>query len=102
MKDVYCFSEDVPALGFECFYEVPLADATLHVPYSSIGAYRDAFPWRNFGKIVSITDAVNNIPNDIAPETITVYDLNGHLQPKMQKGMNIVKYSNGNIKKVLK
>ena len=102
LKDVYCYSEDAPAYMTGSFDEVPLADATLHVPYSSLGAYRTHHFWKRFGRIVSITDAVNNIPDNVAPEIVAVYDINGCRQPNMQKGLNIVKYSNRNIKKVLK
>ena len=107
LKDVYCYSVDVPALMTDCFREVPLTDATLHVPSESLEAYRNAEQWRYFfGFIIALTDEeldlVNITPDNVAPEIVAVYDINGCRQPNMQKGLNIVKYSNGNIKKVLK
>ena len=106
LKDVYSFSHKVPATGESCFEEVPLTDATLHIPSGSLEAYRNAKQWRDFGSIIALTSEelvpVDYIPNDVAPQIVAVYDINGRKHINIQKGLNIVKYNNGEIRKIFK
>ena len=101
LADVYCFATDVPIADYSSF-ETP-ASLTLHVPASSLEAYKTTNPWSNFGTIVALTDeevGVKTIDN----EQLTidnVYDLSGRQQRKMQKGINIIRMSDGTTKKVL-
>jgi len=54
LTEVYCFAESVPQTNSEAFYSSPIASATLHVPASSVNAYKTTAPWSNFGQIVAI------------------------------------------------
>lgn len=51
LKDVYCFAERVPATGKDIFKVVDLSSVALHVPATSLQAYRKKSPWRSFGKL---------------------------------------------------
>ncbi len=52
-------AESVPKTDPSAFYNFSINNATLHVPASSVDAYKAAYLWMNFGKIVG--DATSNI-----------------------------------------
>lgn len=54
IKDVYCYAIDVPNATRNTFESTYIKDATLHVPASSIDAYKAVDPWKNFKEIVKI------------------------------------------------
>ena len=54
LADVYCYAEQVPNTASNAFEESSFDAATLHVPATSIDAYRSTEPWGNFGNIVGI------------------------------------------------
>jgi hypothetical protein len=53
LTDVYCLAENVPSTGNYAFAYSPVENATLHVPATSIEAYKAAEPWKNFKDIVA-------------------------------------------------
>ena len=54
LTDVYCYVESVPVLAERVFYGTPIELSTLHVPATSIEAYRKVSPWVQFGEIVPL------------------------------------------------
>lgn len=54
LASVTCFARKVPKLGKQVFQGLPLDSATLYVPKSSVGAYKRANQWKDFGRIVGI------------------------------------------------
>jgi len=52
--DVYCNAVFAPTTGTDAFETVTQLSATLHVPESSIGGYKNSSPWGKFIKIVAI------------------------------------------------
>jgi len=76
--------------------------ATLHVPAASVEAYKVADGWKDFGKIVAIGEetAIKSAICEDA-EINNVYDMNGRKLSKPQKGLNLIRMSNGQIRKVL-
>lgn len=55
LKDVYCYSEDVPLTKGDGIFEGYCQDAILHVPQKVIDKYKSDVVWnRHFKKIVSI------------------------------------------------
>lgn len=72
LADVYCLPEDVPTMkdyfNYPCtdaFQDSYIEYATLHVPFTSIDAYKAVEPWKNFGRILTLSG--QDIPID--PET---------------------------------
>ena len=63
LKDFYCWAENVPSTDNNAFYETPCELATLHVPATSLDAYKNTYPWSQFGKIVALEDIT--IPGDV-------------------------------------
>lgn len=101
--DVYCFAEKVPTTKSSAFFLAGIEYATLHVPESSIDLYKMSNPWNNFMNIVAITDpmSVSTIDNDGKSGHLNIYSINGIRRDIIHKGINILKYNNGTIKKVI-
>ncbi len=54
LKSVTCLAEEVPITDLWVFEDVPLSSATLYVPESSVDAYKEEYPWCEFGTILPI------------------------------------------------
>ena len=105
MTDMYCYAENVPELGDEVF-QFWINNATLHVPAVSLEAYRNAEQWKDFGNIVALTE---NDPNPtgikgVNSDKVTAecyYSIDGKRNKTPQRGLNIVKMSDGSTRKVM-
>ena len=58
LKNVYCYSEEVPSTNVWIFDGTYIENATLHVPASAIEAYKTTAPWSGFGTIKAIEETV--------------------------------------------
>ena len=103
LTDVYCWAENVPATGSDAFKNVNITSATLYVPEVSLDAYKTTEPWSGFGNIVPIeATEIQNIDITNEGQKISeIFTLDGKPQNELQKGINIVKYSDGTTKKVM-
>ena len=52
LKDVYCYSDNVPTTNSYSFTNSLYNNATLHVPITAIDNYRTTQPWNEFNTIV--------------------------------------------------
>lgn len=57
--DVYCYAPNAPTIIQDPFYGSLIQHVTLHVPESSIEAYKAANIWKDFKSIVGLTDTNN-------------------------------------------
>ena len=92
LLDVYCYAENVPSTQSNAFSSSPIADATLHVPATSIDSYNATAPWCNFGKIVALTPeetGIEELKGEDGKLKSAVYDLSGRRGQKGQKGIYI-------------
>jgi hypothetical protein len=72
LKDVYCYAENVPTTDYSTFENTNIGSATLHVPASSLEAYKTTAPWSGFGSIVPIKEYTTyNINDEMASLNIT-------------------------------
>lgn len=105
LKDVYCYAENVPK-DYGAFTD-NIENATLYVPAASLGQYETTAPWSGFGKIVPLTDEETAINLPQAEENWTenevqqIYTLDGKPAKTLQKGVIILRTSDGQTKKVL-
>ena len=92
LRDVYCHAETVPSTSSDVFGSSNIGNATLHVPAASVELYKAASPWKEFGKIVALTDEETGIdklkPGNGTAEPV-FFDLNGRRVQKAQKGLYI-------------
>ena len=101
IQDIYCYAVSCPFVYDNTFYSY---SSTLHVPEVSLQQYRDHSVWGLFLEIVPIdeSNAINEIGIEgIASEIEAIYDRNGQCQSALRRGVNIIKMSDGTIKKVL-
>ena len=101
MTSIICEATIPPAMGTSVFYNVDKSACILCVPAASVNAYKSANQWKDFYNIlpydptgiedINITD-VNNHKS--------YFDFGGREIPMLQKGMNIVKKTNGQTIKV--
>lgn len=107
LKDIYCLTKDIPWSGNNVFYKVDLTNATLHVPAQSLSLYQTSDPWSQFGKIVPLTE--NEMTGIELPypdgslwnSQYIIYDIKGHRLEQLQRGLNILRMSDGTTKKVV-
>ena len=79
LTDVYCYAENVPNMRLtdylsifytDAFYGSLIEYATLHVPTTSIDAYKAKEPWKNFKSIVGLDGTITE-PQKCATPTIS-------------------------------
>ena len=106
LKDVYCYAEQVPTIGNNVF-NYSYCQASLHVPAGSMDAYSNAEQWKDFKEIVALTDSDPKPTGIITPAAtqqpsiVECYDLNGRRSSLLQRGVNIIKMSDGTTKKIV-
>ena len=107
LTDVYCLAEQVPGTSSDAFKDSYPQYMTLHVPAASIEAYRSTEPWSKFGKIVALTDedynrtSINTLKTDDAVFSVATYSVDGRRLTQPQRGLNIIRMSDGTTKKVI-
>ena len=90
LTDVYCNAEVVPSTAPNAFQNSYIDYATLHVPSTSIEAYKSVEPWKNFKNIVVYDPSgIQDITLD-KDSNAPVYDLNGRRLTEPAKGINII------------
>ena len=73
---------------------------TLYVPTISVSAYKTTYPWNAFFNIKEIDHTGISLPNG-TNKVVKRYDTNGRMTDKPTKGLNILKMSDGTMKKVM-
>ena len=111
LADVYCYAEDIPDTNIEAFYDSPISSSTLHVPAASIEVYKATELWSGFGTIVALTDeddidGIREIKDESLTPTLSEgegewHSLDARKLDKPQRGVNIIRYSDGTSRKVL-
>ena len=88
---------------FSFFFDTPLNQATLYVPDDSMGSYLETFPWNYFHTIRPISLlGVEKIATDKEATIDAIYNLEGKRIKGTQRGLNIIRMSDGTTKKVIK
>ena len=78
-------------------------NAKLYVPNESLGNYHTADVWKDFWNIEEsdFSSSTTHIFVDEKKYPIGIYDINGRQYAKPIKGLNIMKYSDGSVEKIL-
>ena len=104
ISSVYAFMAVPPLLDNSIFSDSTTKNVTLYVPKGSYVYYRIADFWDEFTKIKEFDAIAADIENthsaDSAKE-LTRYAVNGQRLAAPTKGLNIVRYSDGTVKKVM-
>lgn len=103
-KELYCYAEQLPEIGNYVFFPYSGANSTLHVPAAAIETYKNAEQWKDFGTIIALNDddpkptGIQGINNDVMTAE-RYYSLDGKYTTTPQRGMNIIRMSDGTTKK---
>ena len=101
LTSIYVYSEKVPKMGSDVFYGVDKKNCTLYVPQGTETDYFLADVWGDFENIVEFDPTgIDKTTTSTDVEEVSRYSVNGQRLVGPTKGLNIVKYSDGSVKKV--
>ena len=91
-----------PISAGSAFYGVDRSKCTLYVPQGTEQDYWLADVWGDFGKIVEYDPTgIDRVTTSTDAKELSRYSVNGQRLSAPAKGLNIVKYSDGSVKKVV-
>ena len=100
LTSIYVYAEKMPKLGTNMFDDCDAKKCTVYVPK---GTYDDYW-LSEFGYFENIVEfeatGINNVVTSNDAKELSRYSVNGQRLSAPTKGLNIVKYSNGSVKKV--
>ena len=100
LESVYVAWEN-PIEAGSFFNRIKISNCTLYVPQGTKEAYANADVWKDFGNIIEYdATGIDKVINRSDVKEISRYSLNGQRVTSPTKGVNIVVYSDGSIKKV--
>ncbi|MBQ9666796.1 MAG: leucine-rich repeat domain-containing protein [Bacteroidaceae bacterium] len=99
---IYLTTKTPPTLdGYGYFSNATYINSTLYVPQGSSYLYKSTEGWKNFWNIVEYNaTAIDEIKTENTITEVGIISLDGRSVEKYQKGINIIKYSDGTSKKV--
>lgn len=100
LESVYVAWEN-PIEAGSFFNRIKISNCTLYVPQGTKEAYANADVWKDFGNIIEYdATGIDKVTNRSDVKEISRYSLNGQRVTSPTKGVNIVIYSDGSIKKI--
>lgn len=91
-----------PISAYDTFSEANLGNCTLYVPQGTEQDYFLADGWGDFGNIVEYDPTgIDKVTTSTDAKELSRYSVNGQRLSAPAKGLNIVKYSDGSVKKVV-
>ena len=101
LTSIYVYPEKVPILGTGVFYRCDAKNCTVYVPIGTFGDY-----WLSeFGYFENIVEfdatGIDKVTTSTDAKELSRYSVNGQRLSAPAKGLNIVKYSDGSVKKVV-
>lgn len=103
LTSIYAFMEKPCKMEETVFDSETIINATLYVPKGSLLDYWDDNQWKKFMNIeefdATSIGSLNTNANDV--QEVSRYSDNGQRLNTPAKGLNIVKYNNGTVKKIM-
>lgn len=103
LTSIYAFMEKPCKIQETTFDNETIINATLYVPKGSLLDYWDDNQWKKFMNIeefdATSIGSLNTNANDV--QEVSRYSDNGQRLNTPAKGLNIVKYNNGTVKKIM-
>ena len=79
-------------------------NAIVNVPPGSLSLYQNTAPWNNFWNLKEdnhLSAGIDNASTTINAEELTRYTINGLKISAPSKGLNVIRYNDGSVKKVV-
>ena len=100
LTSIYVYPENLPELGTDIFNGCDAKNCTVYVPKGTIEDYRSSV----FGYFENIVEfdptGIDKVTTSTDVKEVSRYSANGQRLSAPAKGLNIVKYSDGSVKKV--
>ena len=101
LTSIYVYAEKVPEIGSNAFERFDAKKCTLYVPMGTRDDYRLSGFGDYFENIVEFdATGIDKTTTSTDVEEVARYSVNGQRLSAPTKGLNIVKYSDGSVKKV--
>ena len=101
LTSIYAYLEKIPTLGYNVFDGCDAKNCTVYVPKRTIGDYKIS-EFGYFEKIVEFdASGIDKVTTSTNAKEVSRYSANGQRLSAPAKGLNIVKYSDGSVKKVV-
>ena len=101
LTSIYVYPENLPELGIDIFNGCDAKDCTVYVPKGTYDAYKSS-EFGYFEKIVEFdATGIDKVTTSTNAKEVSRYSANGQRLSAPAKGLNIVKYSDGSVKKVV-
>ena len=95
-------SWSTPISAGKAFNKADVSKCTLYVPQGTEQDYFLADVWGDFGNIVEYDPTgIDKVTTSTDAKELSRYSVNGQRLSAPSKGLNIVKYSDGSVKKVV-
>lgn len=103
LKRIYNYRKIPLVINGYTFNGLYKSDCDLYVPIESVEDYKAADIWCQFNIIGMDTGGIGDVASDTTSEATPVgyYDVQGRRMSGPQRGLNIVRYSNGTSRKVI-
>lgn len=99
MKKLVSKTAVPPVCGSQALDDINKWECTLYVPQASLEDYKSAAQWKEF---FFLETGIKNVPNTSSSATESArYSTDGTRIASPQKGINIIRMSDGTVKKVL-
>ena len=101
LTSIYVYPEKLPELGTDIFNRCDAKNCTVYVPKGTIDDYKLS-KFGYFEKIVEFdASGIDKVTTSTNAKEVSRYSANGQRLSAPAKGLNIVKYSDGSVKKVV-
>ena len=101
LTSIYVYTKKLPELGSYVFGGCNAQNCTVYVPKGTIDDYKLS-KFGYFEKIVEFdASGINKVTTSADAKEVSRYSVNGKRLSAPAKGLNIVKYSDGSVKKVV-
>ena len=101
LTSIYVYPENLPELGTDIFNGCNAKNCTVYVPKGTYDAYKSS-EFGYFEKIVEFdASGIDKVTTSTNVKEVSRYSANGQRLSAPTKGLNIVKYSDGSVKKVV-
>ena len=101
LTSIYVYTKKLPELGSNVFTGCNAKNCILYVPTGTYDAYKSS-EFGYFEKIVEFdASGIDKVTTSTNVKEVSRYSANGQRLSAPAKGLNIVKYSDGSVKKVV-
>ena len=101
LTSIYVYPENLPELGIDIFNRCDAKNCTVYVPKGTYDDYK-ASEFGYFENIVEFdATGIDKVTTSTDAKEVSRYSANGQRLSAPAKGLNIVKYSDGSVKKVI-